>query len=215
MILNWIKSNIKVLVIGGVLILLVTVFFNWNSAHNKGNELQNVLSAQYKTNQNVLSICDVKIDETANVTKAQAETFKEVMVETVKGRYETGSSAVPDQKSWFSAIIEQYPNMEGLNQSFADVRTVINGCRDDYKGVQSKLLDELRAFDDWKNSTNQGRYFGWGFPSGNLVARIDATHRYTGKEAYERMYDVVLTSNARDAYKTGTLKAKNPLGPTQ
>lgn len=217
MILDWIKSKpIQALSIAVVLLLALTLFVNWNSARNSGNEFQTTLNAQYKDNQNILSICENNIEETANVTKAEAATFKAAMIDTVKGRYQQpGSSALPSEGKLFSAIIENYPDLSGLNDAFTRVYTVIVGCRNEYKGQQSKLLDELRAFDRWKNATNQGRYFGWGFPSNNLVARIDATHRYTGKAAYERMYDIVKTESANDAYKSGILKSKNPLGATE
>lgn len=44
-----------------------------------------------------------------------------------------------------------------------------------------------------------------GFPSDNLEARI-GTKASHGKDARDRMYLIVLASDARNAYETGTLE---------
>ncbi len=197
------------IVLGGI--LLIILLATWNNVVNEGNKQQADLSAQYVKNQNSLSICITKINETANVTKAQSEAFTAAMVDTVKGRYQQpGSSAVPDQGKLFSAIIENYPELSGLNDAFARVYTVIVGCRDNYRGDQDHLLDMLRKFDAWRTGSLTVKTLGGNFPTDNLIARV-GDQKYTGQTAKDKMYAIVLAADALKSYQTGELEALDPL----
>lgn len=191
-------------IVGGFVLFLVN-----NGVTNNGNKQEAGLNTQYLDNQNVLSDCITKIRETAAVTTAEADKFEQVMVEVIKGRYEDGSSAQPGSGALFSAIVEQYPDLSGLNKAFERVYTVIVGCRSDYRGEQSKLLDKLRAYDSWRTGSWTVRTFGGEFPSDNLEARIGTTVT-RGKDARDQMYTIVLVKDSIDAYESGVLTPEDP-----
>lgn len=191
-------------IVGGFVLFLVN-----NGVTNNGNKQEAGLNTQYLDNQNYLSDCITKIRETANVTTAEAEKFEEVMVEVIKGRYEGETSAQPGSGALFSAIVEQYPDLSDLNKAFERVYTVIVGCRSDYRGKQSQLLDKLRTYDSWRTGSWTVRTFGGEFPSDNLEARV-GTSVNRGQDARDQMYTIVLIKDSVDAYNTGVLVPEDP-----
>jgi hypothetical protein len=190
------------------LVVALIVGLVWWGAVGEGNGHQNTLNAQFVDNENVLSDCITQIRETSGVTKYEADKFEQVLVETAKGRYE-GRDNNPGQM--FSAIVEDYPDMSGFDKSFERVFNVMTGCRTNYRLAQSKLVDKLKAFDDWRTTTTSGRLFGGGFPNDGLVARV-GSNTDRGQEAYDKMYALVLVKDAQDAYNSGTYTPENPFG---
>lgn len=201
-----------VVVIPGVILWSVN-----NSVTNSGNTQEAALNAAYLDNQNYLSDCITKIRETAGVTQAEADKFGDILVEAVKGRYSTSdgktTSAAVDKGAMFSAIVEKYPDLSGLNAAFERVYTIATGCRTDYRNKQSNLLDRLRNYDTWRTGTWKVRTFGSEFPSSNLVARIGNSTPARGQDALDKMYQIVVVKDSNDAYTSGTLTPETPFAP--
>jgi hypothetical protein len=129
----------------------------------------------------------------------------------VKGRYDQNglTPATPGQpggSQLISALVEAYPDLQGLN-AFDRILDTISSGRAEYKNRQTALLDKLRAYDKWRSSgiLNHVLVSVLGFPSDHLVARVGAQSS-TGKDAENRMYVIVLPSDAQQAYTTGTLE---------
>lgn len=200
--------------VGGALALALIIgmwaFFTNISVTNEGNKQESGLNSQYLDNQNYLSDCIVKIRETSNVTGALADKFEAVMVEAVKGRYD-GREANPGQM--FSAVIEQYPDLKPLENAFNNVFTVVTGCRSDYRGKQTQLLDKLDKYTQWRTGSWKVRTFGGEdeFPSNNLVARV-GSNSWRGMDAMDKMYQIVQVKDSVTAYETGELKPEEPFG---
>lgn len=219
------QVNKKVVGYGAAITLAATLVFGsiWaiatnNDVTNSGFTAESGLNGEYLDAQNYLSDCIVKIKETANVAKAQADRFEEAMVETMKGKFggvtddKNASSASPaiGGGKLFSAIVEAYPDLSGLNAAFERVYNTIIDCRTDFRSKQSKLIDRLQTYDAWRTGTWKVRFFGDGeFPSQNLVARI-GTDVKRGLDAHDRMWTIVLTKEAKDAYKKGELEPIDP-----
>ncbi len=207
------KITAAVLVV--VLALGVGIFLANNGVTDDGNKAEAGLNAQYLDNQNYLSDCITKIRETAKVTAKEAEVFEEVMVETIKGRYDgqlSSASPAVGGGALFSAVVEAYPDLSGLNAAFERVYTVIVGCRSDYRGQQSKLLDMLRSYDAWRTGSLTVRLFGGEYPSNNLEARIGNTVT-RGADARDQMYRIVLVKEAIKAYESGEIVPEDPFAP--
>lgn len=211
------KKN-KGLVIGGGIAALVLILGIWyftvnNGVTNAGNTKEAGLNVQYLDNQNYLSDCIVRIRETAGVAQAKADKLDQVLEDAIKGRYDNGtnSEAQPDSGKFFSAIQEAYPDLQPVGDLYNRVFDVMNGCRTDYRGKQTQLLDMLRSYDTWRTGSFTVRTFGGEFPSDNLEARVgDDVAR--GQEARDRMYRIVLAEDALEAYESGTLEAEDPFG---
>jgi hypothetical protein len=180
-----------------------------NSVTNAGNVKETQLNAQYLDNQNWLSDCLVKTNQAASITKAQTDAFDKAMTDVIKGRYD-GRSAQPG--SMFSAIVENYPDMKGFNDAFNRAFNTVMGCRTDYRGMQSKLLDMLQKYDAWRTGSFTVRTFGGDYPSNNLVAQIGSDRSRKGQAALDQMYTIVTTKDTQDAYKNGTMPTQDPFG---
>lgn len=205
-------------VVAVVALAALTLWSVNNSVTNAGNTKEAQLNAAYLDNQNYLSDCITKIRETAGVTQAEADKYGDILVEAVKGRYsktEDGkpTSAVVDKGAMFSAIVEKYPDLSGLNAAFERVYTIAVGCRTDYRGKQSKLLDQLGSYDTWRTGTWKVRTFGSEFPSNNLVARIGNSTPARGRDALDKMYQIVVVKDVNDAYTSGVLTPEVPFPP--
>ena len=80
----------------------------------------------------------------------------------------------------------------------------VQGQRETFKNCQEKLVDMLNNYDLWRvNGIIQSQIIRMlGFPSENLVARL-GDQKWTGVSAEDKMYQLVMTSAALNAYQTG------------
>lgn len=188
-----------------LVILAFSVFGYINTVRNEGIKQENALEAQYRANQNELSTYVLQFKESLGVAGAGADKLEEILTEAIKGRYD-GNMAPGTGGSMFSAITEAYPDLTATTQAYAKVQDLVVSGRNGYKNEQNKLLDQIRAYENWSES---GLFRSMvvdmiGFPSDSLEARIGNT-TYKGAEALDRMKDIVLVKDATEAYDTGEM----------
>lgn len=203
------------LIAGAIVLLLVVggVFISYNNTRNTMIKKEQALSAQYQANQVELSSYVSSIKESLGVANTNSQALNEVLSDAVKGRYEGETSANPAGGAMFSAITEAYPELDSTSIPYQKVQDAVLAGRTAYKNKQTKLLDMLRDYESWKNSglINSQMAKLAGAPSDNLRAQIgDDIER--GQEALDRMYNVVLTKDAKDAYQSGEMEPLE-LGP--
>jgi hypothetical protein len=203
-------SNIKpwMIIVGALLLLLIigggSCYGTMNSIQQEGVAQETALSAQYLDNQNELSSYKASFYEQIGVANLKSEKMDQILEDAVKGRYDGNSSAQPDRGQLFSAIVEAYPDLKGLD-IFDKIVDHIRAGREAYKQKQSKLLDMLRAYDRWRGSgiIHSRLVKMAGFPSEHLEARIGTSVK-RGAEARDQMYLIVTTADTKKAYETGT-----------
>ena len=108
----------------------------------------------------------------------------------------------------FKSVAEAYPEagVKELMANFGKLQDYIIAGRAGYRDMQDKLLDQLRSYDTWrKQGIIRNLVLRNFLPSDNLVARI-GTNEITGEAARKKMYQIVLTSAAREAYESGTME---------
>lgn len=203
---GWLIGGAVVLVILAIIAYVVGTSI---SVTNDGNKKEAALGAMYRSAQNELSDCLTKISGSANVAQAQSDAFTKAMTDVIKGRYD-GREAQPG--GMFSAIVENYPDLSGLNNAFARVQDVLIGCRTDFKNVQNRLLDQLREYDSWRTGSWTVRTFGGDYPSNNLVAQIGNDTSRRGQAALDQMNTIVTVEGVTDAYRGGSMKPDAPFG---
>lgn len=194
-------------IIGGVILLSgLGIYAKFNSINNKSVDLQTQLTAQYLDNQNYLSTFISGFYEQLGVADRKSEQLDAILTDAVKGRYEGGSTAAPVGGQFISAMIEAYPDLSGLD-SYDKIIDYVSAGREGYRQQQSKLLDMLRSFDRWRNTglINKQLIRIMGVPGSDLRAQI-GEDVVTGQAALDRMYLIVLASDAREAYETGELE---------
>jgi hypothetical protein len=204
------SKYIKWAVIGGViltvLILIISLFSTINTVRNEGIAREAALTAQYKVNKDELSKYTAQFTESLGVADKGNDKLNKILSEAVQGRYD-GNMEPGDTGSMFSAIQEAYPDLTATAESYAKVQDLVVSGRDSYSTKQSKLVDMVREFDEWKKSglIKSQIVSTIGFPSNDLRV-TDAGVTYRGQEALDRMDRVIVTEEAEEAYDSGTIK---------
>lgn len=205
-------QNIKrshIFIAAGLLVALVmgvSLFAKFDSTQRKGVSFETQLNAQYKSNQNELSAFISGFYETMGIAETKSEVLDKVLTNAVTGRYDENSSASPANGQVFSAIVEAYPDINGSLAAYDKVIDYVTAGREAYKQDQDRLLDMLRVYDSWRESgLIESKIVSMsGFPSSRLKANTGAS-TLEGAAALERMYAIVLTQDAVDAYETGMM----------
>lgn len=211
-------KNTKVLVALGLtfalLLVGVIMFSKFNGAQRTMVDKETRLSAQYSDCQDNLSNYIAKIKESLGVADRASAALDTVLTDVVKGRYEAGSTANPSGGSAFSAMVEAYPDLSGITINYENVQSAIFAGRDGFKNCNTRLLDVARDYSSWKDSGLIASKINSmvGAPSDNLEARVGANVVY-GKAALDAIKRLPLTSEAQNAYETGTMDPMD-LNPT-
>ena len=198
---------VAMVVLGVVGAGLLSLYGFVNSTRNEGIGLETQLNAQYLANQNELSTFVSSFYEQVGVANLKSAKMDEIITDAVKGRYEgEGGGGYGQGSPFFSAIVESYPDVKGLD-IYDKIVSFIQSGRESYKNKQDKLLDQMRAYDTWtKTGLVRSQVVATlGFPSENLEARV-GTKVVTGVAAREQMLLIVTTSDTKKAYETGTME---------
>lgn len=190
-------------IVGVLIITFFTLYGYANSLRTEDVNWSTQLNAQYLSNQNYLSNYISGFYEQLGLVKYKSEKMDQILLNYAKARGEKGAVS----QAFLAAVVEAVPDIKGLN--IADkMLAYVQAGREGYRAVQDKLLDMLRGYDKWRGD---GYVQSWiitnviGAPSERLEARVgDKTLR--GKEARDRMYVIVLTSDTKKAYETGTME---------
>lgn len=187
-------------------LVLIAFFVALNGNQKTMVSKEQALSAQYQDNQNELSTYVSTIKESLGVADRNTEALDQVLSDAIKGRYDGETTAEPGTGQLFSAIVEAYPDLQGVSLPYAKVQDAIFSGRQAYKNTQTKLLDMLRDYETWKNSgfIHSKLVAMVGAPSDNLRAQI-GTAVSRGQDALDQMYIIVLAGEAQDAYTSGTM----------
>ncbi|MBM4402717.1 MAG: hypothetical protein FJ044_05750, partial [Candidatus Cloacimonetes bacterium] len=178
-----------------------------NETRNSGIAYERQLTSQYLDNQNDLSAYVSGFYEQVGVAQAQSDVLDSVLLDAVKGRYDKGGFAA--NSPMFAAIAEAYPEagLAELMANWGKIQDYISAGREGYRATQSKLLDQLRTYDTWRRTgifrSTVVRMLG--FPSNDLEARVGEMV-FTGEAARNKMYQIVLTSEAIEAYEKGIME---------
>lgn len=202
----WVKGHKAVVaIVAVVLVLIAYVYPTINSVRDEGITKETQLSASYQDAQNYLSAFISGFYEQVSVLNAQSDVVDEILTDAVKGRYDEGGFSVGS--SLFTGIVEAYPeaSVQELTRNWARVQDYIQSQRAGFRNVQSRLLDQIRAYDRWRErGIIRHLIVGMYFPSGNLEARVGTTV-VTGESALNQMKVIILTDQAREAYETGNM----------
>jgi len=197
------------LIVGAVILALVIIAFSIygyiNNIRNEGIDWEvRQLNPQYVDNQNYLSAFISGFYEQIGVAQTQTSALDTVLTDAVKGRYDEGGFG--SGSSLFNAIAENYPDLTQLAANWGKIQDYITAQRAGYRDMQSKLLDMLGGYDNWRLNgfVHSAVVRMLGFPSMELKARIGENIIY-GQAAEDKMWQIVLTQAALDAYNSGTM----------
>lgn len=191
--------------LAGVVVVGLSFYGYLNGLRSEGVRRETQLSAQYLSNQNYLSSYVSGFYEQLGVAGLKSDKMDQILLDAVKGRYEKNGGFAPNG-AFFSAIVEAYPDVKGLNV-FDKIVDYVSAGREGYRATQDKLLDMLRSYDAWRGDGFVQSYLVervLGVPSKRLEARI-GDQTLIGPDARNKMYQIVLASDAKKAYETGVM----------
>jgi hypothetical protein len=182
----------------------------WNYANEVRNtiiDFQTQLNARYKSNQNYLANYETGFYESIGVANLKSDKLDKILSDAAKGRYEGNTSAQPGKGALFSAIVEAWPDLDlAVYDKIVDY---VDSGRAGYRNMQDVLIDHLRSFDKWRQEGILRSFIVRlaGFPNDDLFACAGPDDCKYGMEALRRMWDIVLTEDVENAYKTSKMKA--------
>lgn len=168
------------------------------------------ISAQYQACQVTYSSYTAGFTEQFGIYQVTMKGLDQFMSDAVKGRYDTtdavgNPTGQIDANLFVNAIAEQYPNTQGITDIAQKLLDFVQGQREGFKNCQEKLVDMLNQYDGWRTGDMINNFVInniLGFPTDNLVARL-GDQKWTGAAAEDKMYQLVLTGKALDAYESG------------
>ena len=175
------KGLISVLVTLGIIVSIGgLVVASYISNANYGNSAENLITATYQDNQNVLAQYGQKVAEVAEVPTMYRDDLLKVTTAAIQGRYgEQGSKAV------FQMIKEQNPTLD--SKMYTQIQQVIESGRNEFQASQTRLIDQERQYKTQLGNVVSGFWLRLaGYP------KIDLSK-----------YQPITTDRAADAFKNG------------
>jgi len=189
-------------------VVLGSVYGYINGVRNDGLDWETRLTAQYLDNQNYLSTYISGFYEQVGVAQAQSDVLDQILTDAVKGRYDGEGGGFAIDSPMFAAIVEAYPEagVAELMVNWGKIQDYISAGREGYRNQQSKLLDMLRVYDLWRTEglVKSSIVRMLGFPSEMRRAQIGEMV-FTGEYARQKMYQIMLTTQALEADESGTM----------
>jgi hypothetical protein len=159
------------------LIFVFSLFLYGVSVNNKEVRLRNTITAKQKDNNSEYDNMWKKISQVAQVTDAQKDALKEILVSHAKAR--SGDDSKNLIMKW---VQESIPNVD--QSTYKTLMNVITSSRDSFTMRQKELLDLKREHDNLLDT----------FPSGTFLAMF-------GKQKIEVV--IITSSRTEEAFKTG------------
>ena len=222
---DWLKRPKGVIVVAilAILVLSTTVvplafFASYNGTRNQGIDKENQLTAVYNDLQANLNNYLSTAHEQVGIVQGQTAAFDQIFLDAVAGRYDNGSSAsaAVDGGSFVSAVVEAYPDLSPVGNSFDRLLDTVSAGRTAFRNGQADLIDKIRSYNTWRE---QGVFHSWmvrmvGFPSSRI--KVETTNPdtgvrtvLTGSEALDIMDNVIQSGGTQGAFDSGVLEPQD------
>lgn len=166
---TWIIAGVGFALIA---IILLTMYVSYN---NKEVALRNQAVAVQRDLHNYLDLTTKKISQTAQVTKLQMDSIKEIIIGNSQARGKSNGSLA-------TLVHEAVPDIAPTTPAFTNLQNIIAGARDTYASKQTLLLGVKEAHD-------------------NLIDKIPSGWFVGGRPKLE--VQIVTSSRVEEAFRTG------------
>lgn len=200
----------KGLIVAGVIALVMlvagfSIYGRANDIRDTAISMEQQLSKDYEDNQNFLSNYVSTIYEMAGIADKKSDKLDTILKDAVSGRY--GEDGFKPNGAMFSAIQESYPDLTKNLDIYDKIADQVAAGREAYRGRQSKLLDETRAYRTFlQQGIMKHMVIAWiGFPSNELKARVGGKVLAEGPAALDKIEQIVVTNSTVNAYNSGRM----------
>jgi len=161
----------------------------------------NEMEARYS--QNRASIIDG-----LGVANEKRDAINQIIKTAIEGRGfgtdNKNDKVTVDKQKFMSAVQEAYPDLKGLD-IYDKLFRQVQAMRKAFAGDQSKMADQIRSFDTWRNTG--GLIQPWfiseiGFPTEHLTIRV-GDQVYTRQAALDKLSTVIMTDESAKIFNSG------------
>lgn len=132
------------------------------SANNYAAKTEAILKASLDNNKNILAQYEQRVLEMAQVPEMYKDDFKEIIAESMQGRY--GNNGSQAMMQWLKEH-----NINFDSSLYKNIQDVIAGGRKDFEVSQTKMLDIRRGYETNLNYLVRGFWLRYmGFPRVSL-----------------------------------------------
>lgn len=197
------------LIVAAVLVFsTVSVIGTYTSVRNEGRSQELAMTAHWKNTQTRYGQFRLGMADKMTIAREKRDAINKILVDAVSGRYDkAGQDGTVNKDAVFSAIVEAYPDLKGLD-IFDQLLTDIQAGREAFAKDQEQMADMVRSYNSWRTTGSflHPTFVGWaGFPSDQLEARV-GDKVYRGKEALDKMSTVIVGQDTGEIFDTGTDK---------
>lgn len=201
------------LIVAAVLLFgTVSTIGTYTSVRNEGRSQELSMTAHWKNTQARYGQFRMGMADKLAIAREKRDAINKILVDAVSGRYDKqGQPGTVDQQAIFSAIVEKYPDLKGLD-IFDQLITDIQAGREAFAKDQETMADMVRSYNSWRTTGSflHPTFVDWaGFPSDVLEARV-GDKLYKGQEALDKMSTVIMGQGTGEIFDTGNDK---PLVP--
>lgn len=151
------------------------------SNYNYGNKAEKTIQAEYKSAQNTLSATATTVVDLTKVSERYASDVKELVRDTMSGRYgDNGSEAM---MQWI-----QERNIQLEPTVYQDISQAIRAGRLDFKSSQNRVIDTKRSYE-----TKLGSFWSGFWLNAAGYPKIDLSD-----------YEIILDQSTQDKFESGT-----------
>jgi hypothetical protein len=204
------KKLVFLIILGGLIAGGVWAYSwyaaNWNIVVDKETHL----TAEYKSNQLELDTYVKGMLEGTQLANVKSDKLRMVLHDAVSGRYGDSKGDINNRNgqggSFFSAIVEAYPNIQGQMDIYDMLVNRVFAGREAFKQKQQHILNEATGYERWLHTDP---IKSWavrtiiGAPTDLLQANVGKGNTLHGSAALEQMKLVVTSSRTNQSFDSG------------
>lgn len=196
--------------LGVVLFVIIITLSVMSNTKTKNREFEIQASAQYAACQSNLSTTMVAFNDKFGIFNFELAGIQDFVTEVIAGRYDNRDAAglstgQVDTNMLFSAVMEQYPNTEGITDFAREFSVWAGARRESFDQCQVQLISVLAAMDTFNSGLFQeGFSAAMGFPDKYLKVNVGEM-TFRGEDARAKMDQLILYKGALAAYQNNDL----------
>ncbi|MBC7997256.1 MAG: hypothetical protein IAF58_04910 [Leptolyngbya sp.] len=197
------------LIIAAVLLFgTVSTITTYTSIRNEGRSQELAMTSHWKNTQSRYGQFRLGMADKLTIAREKRDAINKILVDAVSGRYDkAGQAGTVDQAAVFSAIVEKYPDLKGLD-IFDTLLRDIQAGREAFAKDQEQMADMVRSYNSWRTTGSflHPTFVNWaGFPSDVLEVTV-GDKVYRGQNALDKMSKVIVGQDTNEIFDTGNDK---------
>ncbi|HEY9784811.1 MAG TPA: hypothetical protein V6D17_05365 [Candidatus Obscuribacterales bacterium] len=182
----------------------ISLISTYTSVRNEGRHQELTLTAKYKAVQASYGQDRLAFTDQLGIAREKRDAMDKILTDAVSGRYNKPGSPQVDNGKLFSAVVEAYPDLKGLD-IYDKILDFVTKMRTKFAQDQAQIAEMVKNYNEWR--TTGSFLHPWivsmcGFPSDSLEVRI-GDKVYRGQEALDKMSRPIVGGDTNDIFDGG------------